>query len=841
MSRATDLLAEYRTRRDFSRTAEPAGEPGQGSGGNVFVVQKHDATRLHFDFRLELDGVLKSWAVTRGPSLDPADKRLAVRTEDHPLDYATFEGTIPKDQYGGGTVMLWDFGTWTPVGDPLKGIKDGKLKFELAGERMKGGWTLVRMKPKKGEKRENWLLIKERDDKARDGASEPRGQTSISTGRTMAAIARGAPAKKEAPAKTAKSPAKPRTARMPDWREPQLATLVDTVPTGADWLFEMKYDGYRCLAALDGDTVRLYTRNGHDWTDKFGHLVAPLQQLGASGTLIDGEICAFDEDGKTSFSALKTALSDGGPLVFFAFDLLEHEGKALASQTQRERKQRLETLIGRRARHDALQYSPDIEGRGEEVFEAICKAGHEGVIAKRADARYRSGRSKSWLKIKCTLRQEFIIVGFSPSEKRRNAFASLLLATEEEGRLVYRGRVGTGFSDDTRELMQSRLDGLARKTPPLEGVPRTIAREAHWVTPELVAEIAYAERTPDGHLRHPSFLGMREDKPASGIGLEEPAAANRKNAKKPPPDAATAEADLSDEAGIAVAERLKLRLTNPGRVLFPSQGITKARLVAYYDAVAEAMLPHLADRPLSLVRCPAGRARQCFFQKHDAGGFGGGIKSLPIEEKSGKTGDYLYLTGIEGIVAAVQMGVLEFHIWGARRDLVEKPDRIVFDIDPDEGLGFADVRSAALDFRSALSEMGLETFPMVTGGKGIHVVAPLNPRRADWGAVKTFAADFAKDMATAEPDRFTATMSKARRKGRMFIDYLRNERGSTAISPFSTRAREGAPVAVPVTWDEVETLKSANGFNLEAAVARAREPEVWKGYFDLRQPLPRRS
>lgn len=814
MGRARDLLDDYRAKRDFSKTAEPEG--GQGTGtGNIFVVQKHDATRLHYDFRLEFEGVLKSWAVTRGPSTDPADKRLAVRTEDHPLDYATFEGTIPKGQYGGGTVMLWDFGTWEPLEDPKKGFQTGKLKVRLDGERMKGDWALVRMKGKPGEKRENWLLIKEKDAFAtQQGTGLLDHVTSISTGRKMAAIAQGKP-----PARRAKGQA----GVLPDFVAPQLATLVDTVPAGNDWLFEMKYDGYRALAAIAGENVRIFTRNGHDWTEKFDTLVAPLSQVTKGTALIDGEICAFDEAGKTSFSTLKTNLSEGGPLAFFAFDLLEVDGRSLRGKPLVERKQALENLIGRRTRHDPVQYSPDIKGKGEEVFSAICKADLEGVIAKSADAPYRSGRTKSWLKVKCTLRQEFVIGGWSPSEKRRGAFASLLIATQEEGKLVYRGRVGTGFSDDMRSHLQDALRENARKTAPLTGVPRPMARGARWVSPKLVAEIAYTETTPDGILRHPSFLGLREDKPAEGIALE--------RAMEPT-------MDLSEQQGIEAAEGARIKLTSPDKVLYPGQGVTKGRLAAYYAAVAEAMVPFVADRPLSLVRCPAGRGKQCFFQKHDTGGFSQGMQTIAITEKDGKTSDYFMLKGVEGLLAGVQMGVLEFHIWGARRDAIEKPDRLVFDIDPDEGLDFGDVRSAAMDLRDRLADLGLETFPMVTGGKGIHVIAPITRRHA-WPAVKAFAAGFAKQLARDEPERFTATLAKKARKGKLFIDYLRNERGSTAIAPFSTRAREGAPVAVPVSWNEVAVLDKANGFSLEAAAERAAGETPWKDYAKLRQSLPR--
>ena len=820
MTRARDLLDAYRAKRDFSKTNEPSGRHA-GDMGRVFVVQKHEATRLHYDFRLELDGVLKSWAVTRGPSTDPGDKRLAVRTEDHPLDYATFEGTIPEGQYGGGTVMVWDFGTWTPRDDAREGLRSGKIKFSLDGERMKGDWALVRMKAKRGEKRENWLLIKEHDRFATDDGSRLLDSaTSVKSGRTMKAIAKGG-----------MEQSRYGDIALPKFVSPHLATLVDDVPTGGDWLFEMKYDGYRCIAAIAGDNVQLFTRNGNDWTDTFSPLVAPFSKLTKGSALIDGEVCAFDGNGKTDFSTLKTHLSQGGPLTFFAFDLLELEGKSLRSQSLSDRKAALEALLGSRERADAIQYSRDISGKGEQVLAALCKAGHEGVIAKRSDAKYRPGRGKTWLKIKCTLRQEFVIVGWSPSEKLRGQFASLLLATQEKDGLVYRGRVGTGFSQQDRAEIGRTLKTDARRTAPLNGLPRDVARTARWVKPHRLAEVAYTELTPDGVLRHPSFVGLREDKPAKGIRLDtpaEPASASVKGGKM----------RLSNEDGIAAAQEAGVKLSSPDKVLYPGQGVTKARLAAYYAAVAPAMLPHIAGRPLSLVRCPAGRAKQCFFQKHDAGGFSQGMQTIAITEKDGASEVYFTLRGLDGLLAGVQMGVLEFHIWGARRDNVEKPDRLVIDLDPDEGLTFEDVKSGAFDLRDELQALGLQTFAMVTGGKGIHLVAPL-VRRSSWSQVKDFAGGFAKQIAQRQPDRFTATLSKKARKGKMFIDYLRNERGSTAIAPYSTRAREGAPCAVPVTWEELGGLDRANGFSLEEAAERAIGTDPWSGYSKLRQSLPK--
>ncbi|MBN9334935.1 DNA ligase D [Devosia sp.] len=836
----SDLLKDYKSKRNFAKTQEPSGDSpaGQKSPRGSFLIQKHDATRLHYDFRIELEGVLKSWAVTKGPSNNPEDKRLAVRVEDHPLEYGTFEGTIPEGEYGGGTVMLWDRGTWEPIGDPHEAIENGDLKMLIFGERLKGEYVLVHMKGRDtrrraGPPRENWLLIKHRDSYARDKDTlTTRFTRSVATGRDFKQIASGAPATKDSTVKDdavwhpdpekaekagqkTRSLAKAQKGKTPAFRPVQLATLVDSVPAGEDWLFEMKYDGYRCLAAVAGDSVRLFTRNGLDWTEQFGALIEPMQKLKIASALIDGEICAFDAKGRTDFSTLKNALSDGGRLEYFAFDLLEAEGKDLTKLPLIERKTRLEKLLKTAARHDPVQYSSHVRGNGQKVLDALCRDGHEGVVAKAATAPYRGERTRSWLKIKCLKRQEFVIGGWSPSTKRRG-FASLLLGSWEGKKLLYRGRVGTGFSQDLLTELDQRLAGLARKTSPFEAVPKERARDVHWVTPELVAEIAYTEFTEDDILRHPSFIGLRGDKPAREVQMEK--------------------AQPLDHDGEEVAERLGVRLTSPGRVVFPEADITKSDLVSYYEAVAEVMLPHIKDRPLSLVRCPQGRDKACFFQKHDTGGFPDEIKSTQIIEKDGDKQNYFYVTDLAGIIAGTQMNALEWHIWGSRRQSVENPDRVVFDIDPDEGLDFAAVRSAAHDIGEKLKAMKLQSFPMVTGGKGIHVIVPLKPD-VEWPDVKAFSKSFAQSLADDEPERFTANLSKAQRKGRLFIDYLRNERGSTAICPWSVRSREGAPVAVPVSWDEVKTLKSANLFSLETAAARAGAEDPWPDYFKVKQSL----
>ncbi len=839
MTRANPL-AEYNRKRDFKKTKEPAGKRANSEGGNRFIVQKHEATRLHWDFRLEADGVLKSWAVTKGPSPDPSIKRLAVRTEDHPMAYAEFEGTIPKGEYGGGTVMLWDKGTWAPVeGKSWKDIDKGHLHFTLDGERMKGEWLLIRLKPRPGEKRENWLLRKLDDEYAEDG--DPlveRCLTSVLTGRTMAEIAadtkgewslKGKKGKAfaevmeqaaERNKSVGKAPAtrKRSAGKLPKFRNPQLATLVDAVPAGNGWMHEIKFDGYRALVACAGDQVRVYTRSGKDWTDKFEPLAAHLAALDLPSCLIDGEIVAYDAKGNPDFSSLQAVLKRGhgaekagDGLAFHAFDLLEVDGENLAKRTNIERKERLEALLA--AAKPQIHVADHVIGAGEKLYRAMCDAGQEGIISKRIDAPYRSARTRNWVKVKCTLRQEFVIIGWKKSSARGRPFSSLLLAQHEGDRLVYKGNVGTGFNTDTLRELAAKFARIERKTAPAE-VGRVESRGVTWLAPKLVAEVAFSEFTADGNVRHGSFVALRGDKRAEEVMPETPQEA-------PEPES-------------------EIKISNRDRVIFPESGQTKGELADYYAAIAPLMLPWAAGRPVSLVRCPQGRAKKCFFQKHDSGSFGPYVHHVPIVEKDGGAEDYLYVEDAAGILACVQMGTIEFHGWGSRVEDVEAPDRMVFDLDPDEGLDFADVRKAATDIRKRLSDLGLTSFPMLTGGKGVHVVVPLSTGHS-WDAHKDFAKRFAEALAMAEPERFTANMSKAKRKGRIFLDYLRNQRGSTAVLPYSARAREAAPVAVPLSWDELKTAKNARPFGIGDAkrLLERAENKALAGWGFAEQPLPR--
>jgi len=791
-----DLLAKYNAKRDFAKTAEPAGKLAT-TGGHRFIVQKHDASRLHWDFRLELDGVLKSWAVTRGPSIDPDEKRLAVRTEDHPLSYADFEGTIPQGEYGGGTVMLWDEGTWAPIeGKSEKDLEKGHLHFTLDGERMKGEWLLIRLKPRGKEKGENWLLRK-LDDQYAGGtdALVETGLTSVQTGRTMQEIAEGkkvqakaSRSKKPASAPAPRASAKGASDKLPKFRSPQLATLVDTVPTGNQWLHEVKYDGYRALLALGKGGPRIYTRTGLDWTEKFPGIAEAAASIPAGSALIDGEIVAY-KDGKPDFSTLQEAIGSGGEgLTLFAFDLLEANGEDLAKLPQIERKERLRALI--EGADPRVLFSEHVIGAGEKLFEAMCREGYEGVVSKRADAPYRGERTKSWLKIKCIQRQEFVILGWTASTAKARGFRSLLLGLNGPDGLVYAGKVGTGFDTDTIHDLRERFDAIVANKPAAK-VPREAARGAHWVQPKLVAEIAFAEFTADKVVRHASFLGLREDKPAKEVVAEVPA---------PLPE----------------APAVKVKISNRERVIDPDSGATKGDLADYYLAVAPILLPWLANRPISLVRCPQGRARQCFFQKHDAGSFGEAVHHVDVREKDGSVEPYLYVADAEGMMTCVQMGTIEFHGWGSLVTDIEKPDRLVFDLDPDVGLDFAMVKKAAEDLKQHLADIGLTSFPLLSGGKGVHVVVPLQPK-AEWPAVRSFAERFARALSEAEPERFTANLKKAQRKERIFIDYLRNQRGATAVLPYVARARSNVPVAAPLSWTELRDVDSAAHFTVRDA------------------------
>jgi bifunctional non-homologous end joining protein LigD len=787
-------LAEYSRKRDFKKTSEPAGGTVKDAGG-MFVVQKHAATRLHYDFRLEHDGVLMSWAVPQGPSLDPTIKRLAVRTENHPIEYGLFEGVIPKGEYGAGAVIIWDTGKVHWLLDPDDGMAKGELKFVLAGERLNGEFHMVKIKPREGERGNPWLLFKSKD--AFAGKEDPvaRSVTSIVSGRTIEDMR-----SKSARVWSKGGEKAPRAARPPKWEfvEPMLATRVEKPPATDDWIHEIKYDGYRLIAAVSGDSVRLFTRNGLDWTGKFQTIADALAGMNLKDVLIDGEVAVAHANGRTDFASLQKSLENGVAkgVTYFAFDLLAEGAKDLRKLPLSERKGRLEKLLAKAK--SPITLGPYFEGGGPDVLDAFRDKGLEGMVSKRASSSYQSGRSNSWLKVKLVNEQEFVVIGYQPSAKGR-AFASLMLADREKGKLVYRGNVGTGFNDKTLASLSEKLSKLSRAKPVVT-VPRIAAKGAKWVEPKLVAQVKFAELTSDGAVRHGVFLGLRGDKSAKEV-----------------------QAEIA-----APAMKTRVRLTHPDKVLFPEAGVTKAELAAYLDMVAERMGPYIYGRPVSLVRAPDGVGKQTFFQKHAMAGMPAELKTIPIKEKT-KTEGYLTLPNATALVSAAQISALEFHLWGSRNDDLEHPDRMVFDLDPDEELDFQVVKRAAFDIKALLDSADLPSFAMITGGKGIHIVLNLK-RTHTWDDVKSFSGAVAEQIEALDPKRFVSNMAKAKRKGRIFVDYLRNGRGSTAISPYSPRAKGTAPVAVPVSWSELKTIPSANVFKLKDMAARLAEPDPWSDY-----------
>ena len=823
----------------------------------MYVVQKHAASRLHYDFRLELDGTLKSWAVPKGPSLDPSQKRLAVHVEDHPLEYAKFEGIIPPKQYGAGTVLVWDRGVWNPQGDPHDGYRRGVLKFQLDGHKLHGAWTLVRMHSRRQETRdndkENWLLIKENDPAARRGPAGEivdRSTESVESGRGIKEIAGAgarvwhsnrppANAKSSIASRQSRSSSKHPTVepvvdtqqidpstlpgavkvRQPDWIAPQLATLVDHMPSDDRWLHEIKFDGYRLLCRVKNGEVRLFTRNANDWTSKLTAQANAVANLRMKEAWLDGEAVVLTEQGRSSFQALQNAFDSHftGTIVYCLFDLLYLNGYDLRSTPLIERKRLLASLLSR-SRDAHLRYSDHIIGDNQASLEEACRQGLEGLIVKRMDAGYRSGRGRSWLKVKCEQRQEFVIGGFTEPAGSRQGFGALLLGFYEDGRLRYAGKVGTGFSDRVLKTLHRTLVALERPKPPFVNPPTGYeAKGAHWVIPQLVAEIRFAEWTQEGILRQPSFQGLRTDKPATEIG--------RERAEPPVEHHTGTRASKPKGTHQATAGRL----TNPDRVLYPDIGLTKAALAAYYELVADRMLPHLRGRPLTLLRCPEGY-QKCFYQKHINENVPRAIGRIEIEEDEGRD-TYMLAESLEALLGLVQMGVLEVHTWGSIKDRLERPDRLTFDLDPDPSVPWAQVIEAAQLTKTLLDELGLVSFLKTTGGKGLHIVTPIQ-RTFGWDEVKTFTKLVADHLVTTIPQRFTSNMSKRARKGKIFIDYLRNARGATAIAAYSTRAKPGAPVSVPIAWDELSRDLPSDYFtvlNLPDRLKRLRR-DPWDAY-----------
>lgn len=847
-------LKKYQSMRDFSVTAEPSGKSAKvaASGRLRYVIQKHEATRLHYDFRLELNGTFRSWAVTRGPSLDPAEKRLAVEVEDHPLDYGDFEGTIPKGQYGGGTVMLWDRGTWQPEGDPETMLAKGDLKFSLEGEKLHGSWVLVRMRNDKFKsKRNNWLLIKHRDKFAKDGSGEAvlKKEKSVASGRAMAAIAAGtgktpkpfirAKAFKADAVWNSKSkdgdpePVRPKKiSALPKFVEPQLCRLLDQPPSGANWVHEVKFDGYRMQLRVEGGKAKLSTRKGLDWTAKFAAIAKVAAKL--PDCIIDGEVCALDHNGAPDFAALQAALSDGksDALIFFAFDLLFLEGEDLRRLPLTDRKARLETLL-KKMKNDALRYVEHFTSSGDAVLLSACRMNLEGIVSKRADAAYASGRSDSWTKAKCRAGHEVVIGGWSTTAGK---FRSLLVGVNRGDHFVYVGRVGTGYSAPKVKQLMPRLKEMAAKTSPFtgKGAPRQEAG-VHWLKPELVAEIEFAGWTGDGMVRQAAFKGLRADKPAEEVQAETPKK-HRKLAEPKAEKQKTAPAKRSSGAAVV----MNIPISNPDKPLWPDAGdgepVTKLELAQYYEAIGDWMLPHIKGRPCSLVRAPDGiNGDQRFFQRHA----GAGQSALFTQVKvSGDRKPYLQIDRVEALVAAAQSGGLELHPWNNAPGHPDVPGRFVFDLDPSPDVSFDDVISAVKELKDRLEELGFNTFAKTTGGKGLHVVTPFNAGKSiGWKEAKAIAREICARMAADSPDKYLVNMSKAKRRGKIFLDYLRNDRMATAVAVLSPRARPGATVSMPLDWSAMKKGLDPKRFTIRSAPALLRKGSAWKDYAKSEVPL----
>jgi len=910
---STSKLTTYRAKRDFNKTAEPSGKlPVKTSRQLRFVIQKHAATRLHFDLRLELDGVFKSWAVTRGPSLDPADKRLAVEVEDHPLDYGDFEGTIPKGQYGGGTVQLWDRGYWQPEGalSPEEQLRKGDLKFVLDGERLHGSYVLVRMKGDRfGGKRTNWLLIKHRDEFAKtDGETDAMmaEDRSVASDRAMADIAAGigkgpqpfmletkkvaqpdavwnskggmaavdktrAPAKSEVAKKAApaRKQAHKKTRRQgsavpPEFIDPELCKLVDSAPAAAGWGHEIKLDGYRMQLRIHDGEATLKTRTSLDWSDRFPEIVAAAANF--PDAILDGEVVALNQNGVSNFSALQAALSDGttGNLVFFVFDMMFAEGNDLQSLPLRERKGMLRTFLGeqKQGRKERIRYIDHVEANGAAVLESARKLQLEGIISKRLDSTYESGRSADWVKTKVRPGHEVVIGGWT---QQSGQLRSLLVGINRGDHLVYVGRVGTGFNRQTAADLARKLNAVAADDSPFGGdnAPRR-ERDIRWVHPELVAEIEFAGWTDGGNVRQAAFKGLREDKPAAQVKAEKPVAASGAKVAKPIAKRSSADKSAKSKSTSVTASRAAVKAqgvgrgkssgknTDPTTVLGVSvsspdkplwqhandgETVTKLDLAHYYETVAEWLLPHIKGRPCSIIRLPDGMGGEQFFQRH---AMQGTSKMLTLKRVSGDRVPYLQIDRIEGLIAVAQTAAMELHPWNCQPDMPDVPGRLVFDLDPAPELGFDAVIAAAKEIRERLEALGLITFCKTTGGKGLHVVTPLaysKKSKLDWPQAKAFAAAVCTQMAEESPERYVVNMSKKVRTGRIFLDYLRNDRMSTAVAPYSPRARDGAPVSMPILWSQVKNSLDPKRYTLRTVPGLLSKSNAWEAYCDSERPL----
>jgi len=841
-ARPVQPLRAYRAKRNFAATPEPSGDETPGSPGALaYVIQKHAATRLHYDLRLEHGGVMWSWAVPKGPSYDPADKRVAMKTEDHPISYNRFEGTIPKGQYGAGTVIVWDRGTWEPVGDPAQGLADGKLLFALHGRKLRGQWELVRIKPKDNERQDPWILFKKRDGYARSRAEydvvralpdsvgpEPEPAAEV-------AAASGPTAGHRTAARTAAGlvlPAAAVPATLPAALLPQLATQTIGLPASGQWIFEIKFDGYRMLARFDGaPQPHLFTRNGHDWSSKMPALIDELATLKLNGTWLDGEVVVLGRDGVPDFNALQNAFDGKATrdICYFVFDLPYFEGHDLRAAPLRERRALLQALLERHA-SEHVRFSAAFDADPVNLMRSAEQLRLEGIIAKRDDAPYLSRRTDSWLKLKLQQRQEFVIGGFTDrgGDAASPEIGSLLLGVYgDDGSLIAAGNVGTGWSGKTAAQLKERLLKLEVKESPFTAAPggdkKRWARRAgvaeRWVKPQLVAEIVFADWTPDGHIRHGKYVGLRTDKPARQVTREA---------------VATPVGALPLKRAAASS-----KVTHPDRVIDPLSQLTKLDLVRYYESVADWLLPHLKGRPCSLVRGPEGVSGELFFQKHLGQLKLPGVKTLDPALWPGHEA-LLEVATLQGIASAAQLNVIEFHTWNALARTIDKPDRLVFDLDPGDGVAWPRVQEAALLVQSFLSELGLQAWLKTSGGKGLHVVVPLAPRH-DWDTVKGFSQAVVEHLARVVPNRFSAKSGAQNRVGKIFVDYIRNSHGATTAAAYSARARPGLGVSMPIAWHQLAAVKSGSQWT----IANAREhlsfekTDPWADYWSARQPLAR--
>ena len=859
---ADEPLLRYKQKRDFGITPEPAAEVPKGSRQRrktlSFVVQKHWARRLHYDFRLEANGVMLSWAVPRGPCYDPAEKRMAVHVEDHPISYNSFEGTIPARQYGAGNVIIWDRGTWEPQVDPDEGMRAGKLVFRLHGEKLAGVWELIRIS-KPDAKQDQWMLFKKRDEWARPLAEydviaalpdsvveRPLGLVEEREGRGTASLDPGPVGKHESGAVVSPNLAQAVAVRsLPAKLAPQLASLSASPPAGPGWLVEPKFDGYRILARIDAGGVRLFTRNGHDWSDKMKSLAAAVAALGARRSWLDGEIVVLDDKGVPDFNALQNALDNArsDAIVYFVFDAPYFGGQDLRKVPLASRRAQLRRLFDEHT-GSRVRYSQDFAAPAAQMLEAACRMGMEGVIAKRADAPYVSARSESWLKLKCSLRQEFVVCGFTDRSGTRGEVGSLLLGYHEDGRLRYAGSVGTGWDARTGRSLHRQLAELETSEPTLDPASvkpgrwsRRAAGSERWIRPQLVAEVAFTDWTSDGHVRHPTFRGLRSDKPAADIvrehalGPTSPAALGRGLV-------AGTDGDRGGRSvgGKAGAGATPVRISNPERVIDPASGIRKVDLVRYYESVADWILPHLASRPVSLVRAPEGITGELFFQKHPETRMPG----MTILDPALWPGHGALLTvdHVDALLSAAQMNTIEFHTWNSLASAIDEPDRMIFDLDPGEGVSWAHLQEAALLMKGLLEELKLQSWLKTSGGKGLHVVVPLIPQ-LDYSIVKAFSQAVVQHLARTIPSRFVAVSGGSNRIGRIFVDYIRNGHGQTTVAAFSARSRPGMGVSMPVAWEQLMSLKSGAQWTVRTAreYLSFQKDDPWTAYRSCRQGL----